>query len=80
MVEALPTFANTNPQGNTLTRVVAEEIPWHEYPRVAVEQSQLVLRTPYMDNKLVKLMYQAPKGSRVAGDLQERYVKGTPPP
>jgi asparagine synthase (glutamine-hydrolysing) len=79
LVEGLPTFANTNPQGHALTRVVTEEIPWHEHPRVAVEQSQLVLRTPYMDNELVKLMYQAPVGSRAAGDLQERYVRERAP-
>ncbi len=37
------------------------------------------MRTPYMDNALVKLMYQAPKGSRAAGDLQEAYVKDFAP-
>jgi len=79
LVEQLPTFANTNPRGNALTRVVTEEIPWHEHGRVAVEQSQLVLRTPYMDTELVKLMYQAPESSRVAGDLQERYVRERAP-
>ena len=34
--------------------------PWHEYGRYAIESSQLVQRTPYMDNELVSLMYQAP--------------------
>jgi asparagine synthase (glutamine-hydrolysing) len=79
LVEQLPTFAETNSHGHALTRVVTEEIPWHEHPRVSVEQSQLVLRTPYMDNELVKLMYQAPAGSRAAGDLQERYVRERAP-
>lgn len=79
LVEQLPTFADTNPNGHALTRVVTEEIPWHEHPRVSVEQSQLVLRTPYMDNELVKLMYRAPVGSRAAGDLQERYVRERAP-
>jgi asparagine synthase (glutamine-hydrolysing) len=79
LVDQLPTFADTNPKGHDLTRVVTEEIPWHEHPRVSVEQSQLILRTPYMDNALVKLMYQAPAGSRAAGDLQERYVRERAP-
>jgi asparagine synthase (glutamine-hydrolysing) len=79
LVEELPTFANTNPAGNALTRVVTEEIPWHESARLAVEQSQLVLRTPYMDNELVKLMYRAPGNSRTAGNLQERYVRERAP-
>jgi asparagine synthase (glutamine-hydrolysing) len=79
MVEALPTFAKTNPEGHPLTRVATEEISWHEYARCAVEQSQLILRTPYMDNALVQLMYQAPASCRKAGDLQERYVKERAP-
>jgi asparagine synthase (glutamine-hydrolysing) len=58
-----------------VSRVVAEEIPWYEYGRVAVEQSQVVLRTPYMDNEIVRLMYQAPDGTRKAGSLQAQYVK-----
>ena len=59
---------------NILTRAIAEEIPWFEYGRVAIEQSQTVLRTPYMDNDLVKLMFQAPMELRAAGTLQAGYV------
>lgn len=58
-----------------LSRVAAEEIPWYEYGRVAVEQSKVTLRTPYMDNALVKLMYQAPPALRLSRDLQARYIK-----
>jgi asparagine synthase (glutamine-hydrolysing) len=62
-------------KAHPLTRVVSEEIPWYEYGRVAVEQSKVVLRTPFMDNELVKLMYQAPSEVRASRDLQARYVK-----
>jgi len=79
LVDGLPHFQATNADGNHLTRVVTEEISWHEYGRVVVEQAYLTMRTPYMDNELVKLMYQAPKGSRAAGDLQEMYVKDFAP-
>jgi asparagine synthase (glutamine-hydrolysing) len=58
-----------------LSRVVAEEIAWYEFGRVSVEQSQVVLRTPYMDNRLVKLMYQAPPNVRASRELQVRYIK-----
>ena len=60
---------------NILTRAVAEEIPWFEFGRVAIEQSQTVLRTPYMDNDLVKLMYRAPVELRSGGNLQANFVK-----
>jgi asparagine synthase (glutamine-hydrolysing) len=39
------------------------EVPWHEYGRVAIESAELTLRTPFMDNDLVKLMYRSPRGS-----------------
>jgi len=64
---------------NLLSRAVCEEIPWYEFGRVAVEQSQLVLRTPYMDNDLVKLMYRAPPEVRAVGSLQANYVKEKSP-
>ncbi len=78
-VERLPNFHARDASGHPVSKVVGEEIPWHEYGRVAVEQSKLTLRTPYMDNALVKLMYQAPPETRIAGDLQERYVRDRAP-
>lgn len=57
-----------------LSRVVGDEIAWYEYGRVAVEQSALVLRTPFMDNSLVKLMFQAGAEIRATRDLQSSFV------
>ncbi|MBV8216073.1 MAG: hypothetical protein JOZ08_22885 [Verrucomicrobia bacterium] len=75
LVERLPSYAEINPNNHPLTRVVSQEIPWHEFGRVAIEQSEITLRTPYMDNELVKLMYQAPLAVRTAGTVQEQYVR-----
>jgi asparagine synthase (glutamine-hydrolysing) len=75
LVEGLPSYAEINPNCHPLTRVVCEEIPWHEFGRVAIEQSEITLRTPYLDNELVKLMYQAPSAVRTAGRVQEQYVR-----
>lgn len=69
------TFDQITKTRHPLTRVVSEEIPWHEYGRVAVEQAEVVLRTPYMDNELIELMFQAPPEVRASRDLQARYVK-----
>lgn len=73
-LDEAPTFAQLSKRKHPLSRVVAEEIPWREYGRVVVEQSETILRTPYMDNELVKLMYQAPAELRTSRDLQARYV------
>lgn len=67
-------FAEVSKRQHPLSRVVTEEIPWYEFGRVAIEQSETILRTPYMDNELVKLMYQAPPEVRSSRDLQMKYV------
>jgi asparagine synthase (glutamine-hydrolysing) len=66
-------------QKYSLSTLVFEEIPWYESGRVAVEQSQLTLRTPYLDNDLVKLMFQADSGVRATGQLQPRYIRENSP-
>lgn len=76
-LDEAPSFESVAERSHPLSRVVAEEIPWHEFGRIAVEQSRVVLRTPYMDNDLVKLMYQAPPELRASRTLQSRYVEDT---
>jgi asparagine synthase (glutamine-hydrolysing) len=46
--------------GHPLSFIAFKQVPWHHYSRLAVEQSQLTLRSPYLDNDLVALMYRAP--------------------
>lgn len=70
---ALP-FSQVSDAAHPLTRVVSQEIAWGEYGRVSVEQAGTILRTPYMDNELVRLMYQAQPGVRTSRELQARYV------
>ena len=43
-----------------VTHAAFEEVPWHLGGTLAVARSQLCFRTPYMDNRLVRLAYQAP--------------------
>ena len=50
------------------------EIPWHLYGRLAVAQSQLTVRSPYMDNALVKLAYQVPPALRHGSELAFRLI------
>ena len=44
-----------------LSFIAFKQVPWHHYSRLAVEQSQLTLRSPYLDNDLVALVYRAPR-------------------
>ena len=65
---------NSLKTGHPLTFSHFKEAPWHEYSRLAVEQSQLTLRTPYLDNDLVQLMYQAPPEVRRNKEISLRLI------
>jgi asparagine synthase (glutamine-hydrolysing) len=47
-------------QGHRLSFITFKQAPWHLYGRLALERSQITIRTPYFDNDLVALAYQAP--------------------
>lgn len=39
--------------------IAFKQVPWHHFSRFSIEQSQLTVRSPYLDNDLVALTYQA---------------------
>ncbi|MGI9087599.1 MAG: asparagine synthetase B family protein [Chthoniobacterales bacterium] len=47
---------------SALTFIAFKQVPWHHYSRFSLEQSQLTVRSPYLDNELVALAYRAPLG------------------
>ena len=57
--EAEETY-RTESAGHRLPFIAFKQVPWHHYSRLAVEQSQLVPRSPFLDNELVALAYRAP--------------------
>jgi asparagine synthase (glutamine-hydrolysing) len=63
VVAAMATAAQTYSQEaacDPVSFIAFKQVPWHHYSRLAVEQSQLTLRSPYLDQRLVKLMFRAP--------------------
>ena len=60
--------------GNSLSFALFKEVPWRAFGKRAVEQSQLTVRTPYMDNDLVALLYQMPPASRGSNDMELRLI------
>ncbi len=47
-------------QGHRLSFVLGRQMPWHHFARRSVEQSQLTVRSPFLDNALVECAYRAP--------------------
>src|SRR5207253_11303140 len=61
-------------KGHRVSVSVFKEFPWREYGKLAAEQSQTTFRTPYMDNELVEVMYQAPARVRASTEIQRRII------
>lgn len=68
------TLAEIN-NGHRLSFAVFKDAPWHEYGRLAVEQSQVTYRTPYMDNDFVGLLYQTPADASTNEEISLRLIE-----
>jgi asparagine synthase (glutamine-hydrolysing) len=71
--QALDTYRAVD-KGNSLSFTLFKEGPWFGYNRLALEQSQVTLRTPYTDNELLELVYRAPDEVRQSKDISHRLV------
>lgn len=60
-------------KGRLLSFIAFKQVPWHHYCRLAEENSRLTTRSPYLDNALVRLAYQAPPGLLLNKLLALRY-------
>jgi asparagine synthase (glutamine-hydrolysing) len=49
-------------QGPLLSFIAFKQVPWFHYCRLAVEQTQVTMRSPYLDHELLALAYRAPEG------------------
>jgi len=58
-------FGATDP----ISFALFHQAPCQGYGRLAIEESQVIMRTPFMDNGLVSLIYQRPDGFTAATDL-----------
>ena len=66
-------------KGDDLSFIAFKQVPWHHYSRFALEQSQLTVRSPYLDNELVALAYEAPPELDVNRQLAARLIaEGNP--
>jgi len=54
-------------QIHPVTFVAFRQSPWHHYGILGLEQTQVAVRSPYLDNDVVKMVYRSP-GSVVANE------------
>jgi asparagine synthase (glutamine-hydrolysing) len=51
--------------GHPLSFIAFRQTPWHHYGLLALEQTQLSVRSPYLDNDLVRTAFRAPHSTLV---------------
>jgi len=58
-----------------LSFAVFKQAPWHHYGLQALEQTQLALRSPYLDNEFVKMVFRAPAPATRSNDISLRLIE-----
>jgi asparagine synthase (glutamine-hydrolysing) len=61
-------------QGHPLSFAVFRQAPWHHYGLLALEQTQLTLRSPYLDNDIVRTVFRAPQSVLTNNDISLRLI------
>jgi asparagine synthase (glutamine-hydrolysing) len=62
-----------------VTFAAFQEVPWNLFGCLAAGRSQMMFRTPYLDNELVALAYAAPVSARTSPDAAVRFVQRSHP-
>jgi asparagine synthase (glutamine-hydrolysing) len=61
-------------QCHPLSFAVFRQAPWHHYGLLALEQTQLSLRSPYLDNDFVRTVFRAPQAVLSNNDICLRLI------
>jgi asparagine synthase (glutamine-hydrolysing) len=51
---------HTSQEVHPVTFIAFRQSPWHHFGILGLEQTQVAVRSPYLDNDVVKLVYRAP--------------------
>src|SRR5258706_4038446 len=62
-------------RGHPVTFITFRQAPWHHYGVLGLEQTQVGVRTPYLDNELVKTIYQSPGPVAVNEEGRVRLIR-----
>ena len=58
-----------------LTFAAFRQSPWYHQGILALENSQLTVRSPYLDNDFVQTVFRAPANDTINGDIRLRLIK-----
>jgi asparagine synthase (glutamine-hydrolysing) len=61
-------------QGHPASFAAFKQCPWHHYGILALEQTQVSLRSPYVDNDLVRTVFRAPDSALASDEVSLRLI------
>jgi asparagine synthase (glutamine-hydrolysing) len=70
LAQARETYARQL-RGHAVSFTAFRQAPWYQYGLLALEQTQLTLRSPYLDNDLVRTAFRAPNSAMPKSDIFE---------
>jgi asparagine synthase (glutamine-hydrolysing) len=71
--QAGETFAR-NATGHPVSFAVFKQCPWNHYGILALEETQLSLRSPFLDNDLVRAVFRAPASALASNQASLRLI------
>jgi asparagine synthase (glutamine-hydrolysing) len=61
-------------RGNPVSFAVFKQMPWNHYGVMALEETQLSMRSPYLDNEVVRTAIRAPEAALASDDVCLRLI------
>ena len=61
-------------QGHPLSFSAFRQAPWHHYGLLALEETQVSLRSPFLDNDFVRTVFRAPKATLANNAISLRLI------
>jgi asparagine synthase (glutamine-hydrolysing) len=61
-------------QGNPLSFAMFKQAPWNHYGMLALEQTQVSVRSPFWDNDFVRTVYHAPQSALATNEASIRLI------
>ena len=71
--QAVETYAGAV-SGHPLSFAVFKQAPWHHYGLLALEQTELSLQSPYLDNDFVRTVFRAPESAVTSNEACLRLI------
>ncbi len=61
-------------QGHPVSFAVFKQGPWHHYGILALEQTQLSMRSPFLDNDFIRTVFRAPELALATNEVSLRLI------